>query len=761
MKKRVWSSCENHSRIFRGTQKRGMSAIVAVVLIVLITVVAVGIIWGLVLPVINEGFSAQEYDIDLVIDDNAGYTYYDADKKVACVQIKRGADDFNLSRIDVAFYFNGTSYSSNFTGSDVPGPNEARKKCFNLEDYGAPNSIEIASVIWDNGEEIVNKVSSAVAKIKSGSYPGTQNDIDDLDKPEKKNNNGPASAVCEGGCDDENVCTEDACVDGVCSNDAVADGTVCADGGACSSGTCVPVGVVGLSECSSLPLDQSGVTYMLVKDIEAEGSCFVVGADYVTIDFNEFGITGNESGNGVSATDYSDVTIRNGEVTSFDRGIYFKRISDSRVSDMVISNNLNDGIYLFDSSGNTFIDVDSSYNKGSKSDGIQFEVSDYNTLTRVTTNFNGHYGIFFEGRGNRPRHYTAGNRITESTICRNEQLDVNCDINFESSSHVGFGNKFSTKSYHCGSWLDNEAVSCAAEIDINNCQELQDMKNDLYADYYLEDNIDCEGFDFGDGKGFMPIGDEDNPFEGGFDGQFNKISNLRIYRPDEDNVGLFGYADSDGAVRFFGNVQFKNVDITGKDNTGTFIGYLSVNDGAEVSGVAVDGVVTGEDQVGGLFGVIHDHAFENAYSTATVNGNNYVGGIIGSSGDGTSIDSSYSTATVNGNNYVGGIDGSGYSTINSVYSVATVNGVSDVFGVSGAPYVSNSYWYDKAGDDAVDCASQFAFECISEGDYANFFSGYHPVYNYGGDNNFAPEWDFDNMWNWPDGNSYPKIQGFD
>ena len=45
-----------------------------------------------------------------------------------------------------------------------------------------------------------------------------------------------------------------------------------------------------------------------------------------------------------------------------------------------------------------------------------------------------------------------------------------------------------------------------AATPITNCTELQNICNDLTGDYYLAKDINCSGFDYGDGKGFMPIG---------------------------------------------------------------------------------------------------------------------------------------------------------------------------------------------------------------------------------------------------------------
>jgi hypothetical protein len=167
-------------------EKRGISATIAVILMILIVIAGVGILWGVLLPLIRDNTSFGGYDIDLVIDTEGGYTYYDSDKKVACVQVRRGNDELNLSRIDVFFGFNGTSHISNFSGSEIPEPNEAKTKCFNLIDYGvAPESIRVSPVIWDGNREIVGEISSDTGEIRVGTYPGDQTPAADLDKPRK------------------------------------------------------------------------------------------------------------------------------------------------------------------------------------------------------------------------------------------------------------------------------------------------------------------------------------------------------------------------------------------------------------------------------------------------------------------------------------------------------------------------------------------------------------------------------------------------
>ena len=116
MDKKVWSSCENHSCFFRGAQKRAISAVVATVLIILITVAGVGIIWVGVLPMINRGFEFSGLDGRVSVLSSGGYTVYDSSRGIASVQVKRDVDEGVMNRIKISFVVDG-SRTNNNTGS--------------------------------------------------------------------------------------------------------------------------------------------------------------------------------------------------------------------------------------------------------------------------------------------------------------------------------------------------------------------------------------------------------------------------------------------------------------------------------------------------------------------------------------------------------------------------------------------------------------------------------------------------------------------
>ncbi|MBU3923662.1 MAG: hypothetical protein KJ592_01990, partial [Nanoarchaeota archaeon] len=92
--------------------KRGISAIVATVLIILVTVAAVTILWAAVIPLVSDALIFSDLEGRVSVLSSGGYTFYDADKDVASVQVKRDVDEGVISRVRISFDFGGSSVSS-------------------------------------------------------------------------------------------------------------------------------------------------------------------------------------------------------------------------------------------------------------------------------------------------------------------------------------------------------------------------------------------------------------------------------------------------------------------------------------------------------------------------------------------------------------------------------------------------------------------------------------------------------------------------
>ena len=195
---------------------------------------------------------------------------------------------------------------------------------------------------------------------------------------------------------------------------------------------------------------------------------------------------------------------------------------------------------------------------------------------------------------------------------------------------------------------------------IYDVDDLQDMNLSLSGHYALANDIDASATaGWNDGAGFVPIGVRNDEFTGSFDGHNHTITGLYINRTD-DNVGLFGYLDSPATVS---NVGLVDADVTGRDNTGALVGF-------------------------------HEGAIDNSYATGMVNGNRYVGGLIGASETG-SVSNSHASVDVTGNEGIGGLAGYKWGgSFTNCYATGDVTGNAGIGGLIGYHYlgtVSGSY----------------------------------------------------------------------
>lgn len=203
---------------------------------------------------------------------------------------------------------------------------------------------------------------------------------------------------------------------------------------------------------------------------------------------------------------------------------------------------------------------------------------------------------------------------------------------------------------------------------VRNAHQLQLMAMDLTKNYTLAGDVDF-GTTFTDdsrsdmwatssgaGAGFAPIGpDLVNSYAGIFDGKDFSIRNLSINRPGTENVGLFGIIESPGMIR---------------------------NVGLEA------GLVKGGSNTGGLLGFNNTGKIEKAYAAVDVEGNNYVGGLVGNNGNRSTITLSRASGSVTGANNVGGLAGYsldfiGGEMISQSYATGNVSGVGSVGGLVG------------------------------------------------------------------------------
>ena len=136
--------------------KKGISAIVATVLIILITVAAITIIWAAIIPMISNQLESGTVCLDAVSQVqllDAGYTCKTVNATATgfnmTLQVKHGAKDFELAGLQVLISEGGSTTPYELTGN-LPGSNE--EKVLSVADYAnttveGPDKIQIAPIV--------------------------------------------------------------------------------------------------------------------------------------------------------------------------------------------------------------------------------------------------------------------------------------------------------------------------------------------------------------------------------------------------------------------------------------------------------------------------------------------------------------------------------------------------------------------------------------------------------------------------------------
>ena len=181
---------------------------------------------------------------------------------------------------------------------------------------------------------------------------------------------------------------------------------------------------------------------------------------------------------------------------------------------------------------------------------------------------------------------------------------------------------------------------------------------------------------------WTPIGTEDAPFKGTFDGQGHTITDLNI--SSGSYAGLIGVLDA-GTVK---NVMFASVNIstTGTD-VGAAVGRI-INNGKVESVKVLSGSVRGEKRVGGVVGCIKAYgSVADCSNAATVSATAYnVGGIVGAAyytktGKAMHISNCENTGVVTSNGVgAGGIVGLSAAHVTGCENSAAVTGTGTSIG---------------------------------------------------------------------------------
>ena len=177
---------------------------------------------------------------------------------------------------------------------------------------------------------------------------------------------------------------------------------------------------------------------------------------------------------------------------------------------------------------------------------------------------------------------------------------------------------------------EEEAIAQGYTI-ITTADELQAMQDNLSGKYILMNNIDLEGYDW------TSVGTTANPFLGEFNGNGYVISNLKIIKPDENDLGVFGYTGTSS----ISNLGLENIEINGKDHCGSLVGQ---GGGTVKNCYSTNAVISGRHIIGGLIGWDFTNSISFCYSNSDVSGNGYVGALLGESYN--SVDNCFAVGSV-------------------------------------------------------------------------------------------------------------------
>ncbi len=147
-------------------KKKGISAVVATVLIILITVAAVTIVWATIIPMINNQLTRGTACLDAMTAltiHNTGYTCFNDAANHVQVQVKHGPKDVKLKAIQVIIRdTNGNTMSVN-NATSVPNINEERVLFVRPYTVTA-DSVSIAPVVGGAGGQ--NETCDASTPVK-------------------------------------------------------------------------------------------------------------------------------------------------------------------------------------------------------------------------------------------------------------------------------------------------------------------------------------------------------------------------------------------------------------------------------------------------------------------------------------------------------------------------------------------------------------------------------------------------------------------
>ena len=187
-----------------------------------------------------------------------------------------------------------------------------------------------------------------------------------------------------------------------------------------------------------------------------------------------------------------------------------------------------------------------------------------------------------------------------------------------------------------GDSLKGKTIKLMRDLDFKKADDYKNSTNKSYGDFNKDDKVDTTIFDEltkTEGAGFAPIGTETNNFEGNFDGNNHKLSNLYVNNAkniEKSRLGLFGVIKDS---------EVFDLTVSGTINNGTSAsnaGLISDTSGiVRITNVTNETNITSNRSnwtVGGVIGTLNsdgDIVIENCKNRGVISGGAHTGGIMG------------------------------------------------------------------------------------------------------------------------------------
>ena len=183
--------------------EKGISTVVAAVLLILIVIALIAIIWAAIIPMVKTSLAGNELCLNADLTISSSYTCSDLDEGITAVMVKRGAKELALNRMQLIFACEGESYD---VIVDAPGKNEGETLCYDVAFL--PEKISVAPIVRVGQTQKFCDITSDFSPKKCSLAEDFCDVIYDVDGGDY------STAVCDiaEDCEEGEICVDGDCV---------------------------------------------------------------------------------------------------------------------------------------------------------------------------------------------------------------------------------------------------------------------------------------------------------------------------------------------------------------------------------------------------------------------------------------------------------------------------------------------------------------------------------------------------------------------